>query len=161
MLHNFGNKLQNNTNRVFNTLVSILVIAGSLLSGITALADTTETQNIDKSERNNPCEVFGNFSSTFSVTIPKTIELSDASRQGSYNIKVSGDIAGDESISVVPDSSVTLYSTNKAAKDADITQDKTVWKYGELSTVASGLVEAKNFEAGKWHGFFNFQVLIQ
>ena len=67
---------------------------------------------------------FAQLSSFFKVIIPKTVVLSGSSKSANYIIKVEGDIAGYETISVIPEESFKLFSVNKNNQDAFVSQDK-------------------------------------
>lgn len=58
-----------------------------------------ETQNISANETAQT-SVYAEVGSTFTVTIPKKITLSGETKSGTYNVTCTGDIAGDEFISV-------------------------------------------------------------
>lgn len=63
--------------------------------------------------------------SAFSVTIPKAIVL-NSDKNAAYNVKVKGDIAGNESVTVIPDATVTLNDANgKTPVTGTIDQVKT------------------------------------
>ena len=111
----------------------------------------------------------------FAVTIPKLIVLSGKDKTASYKVTVSGDIAGESSVNVVPDDGFTLYeeSGNKDDVDATISQDKTKWSViaGDSTsdddklkvdhieyTEATGTISAPGLTAGAWSGEFNFNI---
>ena len=122
--------------------------------------ESVEYQSTEDEAFSNVTNVFAQIGSEYKVTIPKYLVLSGTSKKASYYVKVEGDIAGYETIYVVPESSVDLYSTNKDIQTALITQDKTAWTYSTLATNANGLVKAEGITAGKWSGIFMFNISI-
>ena len=59
--------------------------------------------------------------SAFTVTIPKTITLGQ-NKSATYNVKVKGDISGNETVTVTPDATMQLTDSNgKAAVTGIIT----------------------------------------
>ena len=74
----------------------------------------------------NPVQVTVNQSSTFSVVIPKEITLEKASGSeyaSKYTVKVTGDIAGNETVTVKPAvSTFKLQQTNKSDLNAKVAQ---------------------------------------
>ena len=111
------------------------------------------------------CEVYATLPSSFTVKIPKTVILTGAANSsGSYTVKVSGDIAGDEVITVKPDESVAMKQSGKTDVTATIEQTKTTWTVedaglvGGLST--TGTITASGLTAGQWEGSFNFDISL-
>lgn len=98
--------------------------------------------------------------STYSVKIPKTVVLDGQSGIGEYAVGVSGNISGTETISVTPDSTVTLSQAGKSDIVATITQDKKEWTSNTLGTNATGQIKA-NLTAGEWNGSFDFNIGIK
>ena len=96
----------------------------------------------------------------YKVTIPKTVVLSGTSKSASYYVKVQGDIAGYECVYVIPDKSFELYSKNKNAQTATISQEKQSWYVDEFSQKASGLIDAPSITAGHWSGTFYFNISL-
>lgn len=100
------------------------------------------------------------------VSLPKTVIVSgtrdsqDSLYKGYYGVKVEGDYAGNEMVSVVPDTTVELSQSGKAPIDADITQTKTQWTYDESGEIAKGEISTNELSAGSWNGTFNFNVSL-
>lgn len=100
------------------------------------------------------------------VSLPKTVIVSgtrdnqDNLFKGHYGVKVEGDFAGNEMVSVVPDTTVELSQSGKASVDADITQNKTQWTYNESGEIAQGEISTCDLSAGMWNGTFNFNVSL-
>lgn len=99
--------------------------------------------------------------SSFTVTIPKSIDISN--ENASYNIGVSGDLAGNEKLTVVPTQAFEMKEKNnfKQPVTATVTQDKKEWSYTDVaaSIGASGSIVA-NLSAGDWSGTLAFNVSI-
>ena len=122
--------------------------------------ESVEYQNTNDEDYSNQTNVFAELSSEYKVTIPKTIVLSGTTKKADYYVKVDGDIAGYETVNVVPDSTVNLYTKNKDVQVGTITQDKTSWQFDNFDINANGTVEASSLTAGKWSGTFNFNIYM-
>lgn len=100
--------------------------------------------------------------SSFTVTIPKSIDISN--ENASYNIGVSGDLAGNEKLTVVPTQTFEMKEKNnfKQPVTATVTQDKKEWSYTDVaaSIGTSGSIAA-NLSAGDWTGVLAFTVDIK
>ena len=107
------------------------------------------------------------FASDFNVTIPKTITL-DGNKESSYSVKVEGEIAANETISVQPVEQTFLMrdlteKNPKADVTASIKSTKTEWNSTDvLNSVVSddNGVSAQGLSAGNWKGTFEFQISI-
>ena len=76
--------------------------------------------------------------SAFTVTIPKTITLGQ-NKSATYGVKVKGDIAGNETITVTPDATLQLTDSNgKAAVTCTITQDITEFAADQVNLPDGG-----------------------
>ena len=99
--------------------------------------------------------------SSFTVTIPKSIVL-DSNKTAIYNVKVKGDILGNEIITVVPDATVTLNDANgKDPVTGNIAQEKTEFSSTEVNTNSgntTGSVLANDLTSGDWSGNFEFAI---
>ncbi len=120
--------------------------------------EEVEYQNTEDEDYTNVTNVFAEIGSEYKVTIPKVIVLSGVTKSADYYVKVEGDIAGYETVNVVPDESVNLYTSNKQPQIGVITQDKTSWQVSDFSVNANGKVSADGLTAGKWSGVFNFYI---
>ena len=123
--------------------------------------ENVEYQNTNDADYSNQTNVFAELSSEYKVTIPKTIVLSGTTKKANYYVKVEGDIAGYETIEVIPDEEVELFAKNKDSQTGIITQDKTTWKYDNFNVNANGEVSAQDLTAGKWAGTFNFTINLE
>lgn len=79
-------------------------------------------------------------------------------------VKVQGNIAGNEKVCVVPDSTVTLAQPGKADVTGTVTQPKTDYTYEDLKdgTVAQATTEisASELSAGEWTGSYSYAVSL-
>lgn len=112
------------------------------------------------------CEVYATLPSSFTVQIPKVVILTGATNgSGAYTVKVSGDIAGNEKITVAPATSVAMQQTGKDDVTATIAQTKTIWTVDDedLATGVSttGTITAAGLTAGQWKGSFNFDISLK
>ena len=114
--------------------------------------------NADKIETTN---IYATIASEFNVLIPKTVILDGISKIGHYSVRVSGDIASNEFIKVIPDNFLTLSSINKDSIIGLINQDKIEWSYYDTNIDGIGTIEANDMTAGKWNGTFNFNVKLE
>lgn len=100
--------------------------------------------------------------SSFTVTIPKSIVL-DSNKTATYNVKVKGDILGNEIITVVPDATVTLNDANgKDPVTGTINQVKTEFLCNEITAddgcSTDGKITADSLTSGNWSGVFRFSI---
>ena len=103
--------------------------------------------------------------SAFTVTIPKTITLGQ-NKSATYGVKVKGDIAGNETITVTPDATLQLTDSNgKAAVTGIITQDVTEFAAAEVNLPdggsTTGNIVANELTSGDWSGNFEFAINIE
>ena len=79
-------------------------------------------------------------------------------------VKVQGNIAGNEKVCVVPDSTVTLTQPGKADVTGTVTQLKTDFTYEDLKdgTIAQTTTEisASELSAGEWTGSYSYAVSL-
>ena len=120
--------------------------------------ENIEYQNTNNTDFTDEVSVYAQIGSEYKVTIPKTVVLSGVSKKADYLVKVAGDIAGYETVKVIPDENFKLLATGKDAQTAKITQDKTSWKVDDFDTDANGNISAPGITAGKWQGAFNFEI---
>ena len=104
--------------------------------------------------------VYVSQASSFGVIIPKTIILDGKTKNATYEVSVTGNIGGQESIEVVPEDSFLMKQQGKNDIDALVTQDKTSWIYNEFETKGSGTIVAEDMTAGSWNGQFNFNIFL-
>lgn len=156
----------------------IVAIGAVLLTGLMfalpVYAEVTEEQNMDVSGGNatGTCIVEAEVGGDFTVTIPKKIVLSRDSYSSTYEVTVSGNIAGDEKVIVSPDESFEMAQANKPSVKMAVTQDVTEFLAEDLAkedenalvvgTTVFGTVSVQegSFSAGKWEGTFNFTICL-
>ena len=100
--------------------------------------------------------------SAFTVTIPKTITLGQ-NKSATYNVKVKGDISGNETVTVTPDATMQLTDSNgKAAVTGTITQDITEFAAETVNLPdgvgTTGNIVANGLTSGDWLGNFEFAI---
>ena len=144
--------------KILVAVMALAMVATTVTPQIFATVD--ETQKVTTNE-SAATEVKYSQTSTFSVTVPKTITLG-ADKTSSYTVDVNGDIASNETVTVTPDATVTMEDINdiKADVTGTITQDKTSWIYSEMDDNATGSVSAQGLTAGTWNGTFNFAIAL-
>lgn len=102
------------------------------------------------------------------VYIPTTIILNGEPTEsgefvGEYSVKVKGDMAGNEVLTVQPNNdSLNLYSSGKTKENATIIQDKVSFTSEDLKneTVTNGTVTATGLTAGTWSTSTVFNIYI-
>lgn len=99
------------------------------------------------------------------VVVPKVIVVDGATAQGTYSVKVKGQVFEGRKVNVSPETeSVSLSSLGKRNILADVVQKKTAWAQSEINedsyVVQTGVVSAPGLSAGKWHGSFEFNIYI-
>lgn len=99
------------------------------------------------------------------VSLPTTVILSGAPDAqgkyiGKYSVGVSGDMSGNKTVRIEPDSEVSLTQKGKDNKTASVSQDQTEFTTDDFkdSTITNGTVSADTLSAGSWNGDFNFNV---
>lgn len=101
------------------------------------------------------------------VWIPTEATL-EKQESGEYKctvpVKVQGNIAGNEKVSVVPDSTITLTQPGKADVTGTVTQLKTEFTYEDLKdgTVAQTTtdISVTGLSAGEWTGRYSYAVSL-
>ncbi len=113
---------------------------------------------------------------TVMVVVPKVVILDGVSGDGAYVVKVKGNIAGNEVITVAPDAEVAMKQAGKDDVIATITQAKQRFAYNGTTAVADAddlaktvttdyatttvdaTIQADGLTAGSWHGTFAFNI---
>ena len=140
---------------ILSSLAAVLLLVSS---STPALADTitttgTKTASVDYSR-----------DSSFTVTIPKNIEIDKKSKIGTYEILVSGDIKANETLSVSPNSKVSMTDTTSQNNvDVDVTQTKSSFNYSDVAnnSTTTGQIDGSNLTSGIWEGTLNFSISLQ
>lgn len=168
--------------------IACLLLAGMMLLSVAPTQAFAATKNSTAAvtagdavttDGSQACEVDVRIASTFSVTVPKKITLDGTTKSGAYTVSCKGDIAGNESVSVVPDTTFEMSQTGKANVQAAVTQEKTTFKdsgyTGELGdavkmgtaagestgTAIDGSIVTPDLSAGAWNGAFNFTINLE
>lgn len=99
--------------------------------------------------------------STFTVTIPKSITIDGTSKQASYEVKIAGDIAGNDRVTVTTSADVSMTDSHgKAAVTAtnDLTSVFLAYEAGTTSVTRTGNITASGLSAGVWTGTMTFTI---
>ena len=97
---------------------------------------------------------------TYSVKIPKTIDITNPTT--SFNYYVLGDIYADQVLNVVFDSNTTV-SNNSNSYNVDIAQEKAIWEYSELTNTYKqyeATISHQTFSAGNYVGQLNVSIYL-
>lgn len=170
-------------NKNLARLTSIGTMAMMLMPTAVFAAELNDPYVVDQTEAEagttRDTEVLYSASSTFSVTIPKTIVLDRDTKMSGYTVNVKGDISSDQQVSVAPQDAledaegVNFYMVDQSAatnkKDdvqANVTQNDTIWSSAEIAvadtgTTKTGNVDAPTITAGSWKGTFTFNIAMQ
>lgn len=158
-------------NKILTSLMAATMVMGSTMP---VFAATTAQQTVNQTEADpgttRETEVTYTQSSTFTVTIPKTIALDGSTKTADYDVNVKGDIASNKQVKVAPDTTFKMVDQSKAAKkktdvDASVTQAETTWSSTEVNVTTTGTTKTGNISAtgltsGSWKGTFNFSVAM-
>lgn len=158
-------------NKILTSLMAATMVMGSTMP---VFAATTAQQTVNQTEADpgttRETEVTYTQSSTFTVTIPKTIALDGSTKTADYDVNVKGDIASDKQVKVAPDTIFKMVDQSTAAKkktdvDASVTQAETTWSSTEVNVAQTGTTKTGNISAtgltsGSWKGTFNFSVAM-
>lgn len=158
-------------NKILTSLMAATMVMGSTMP---VFAATTAQQTVNQTEADQgttrETEVTYTQSSTFTVTIPKTIALDGSTKTADYDVNVKGDIASNKQVKVAPDTTFKMVDQSKAAKkktdvDANVTQAETTWSSTEVNVTTTGTTKTGNISAtgltsGSWKGTFNFSVAM-
>lgn len=134
-----------------------------LMSGMPVYASTDETQNVSENTTSNTT-VKARLNSHFKITLPKTIDanISGGTLSDDYKVKIQGDIAGDELVSVVPDKTFQLKQAGKDAVVINVTQEVTSVDCLQIidgaTATLNGTISGTGITAGDWSGVLHFNV---
>ena len=130
----------------------------------TVYADVLENQEHTSADANTSVNVSANIFASFTVTLPKQIQIDQNTKSSGYTVKVEGDIPGNTSISVTPESSFVMEQAGKADITGSSEQNKTEFTEDELTAAAdsgvtaAGTVNVPDLTPGHWEGVMNFNV---
>ena len=153
--------------RLRKLLVASLALTLSLTTVIPSFAQTDTTQNT-MTTGTKESTVTINSTSSFKVTVPSTITVSQSAKavlNETYNVKVEGDINGEQKVTVVPDSTFNLTQSGKSDIPVTVNQPKTEFTYDEINgaeglTTTGTLTTADQVTAGTWTGNLTFNINI-
>ena len=145
-----------------------LALALCLTAVVPVLAQTDTTQEANNTGTKESTVTI-NSSSSFKVTVPSTITISQSSKallNETYNVKVEGDITGTETIKVVPDGAFNLSQSGKTDIPVTVNQPKTDFTYDEINvtngcTTTGTLTTTNEVTAGTWTGNLTFNINVE
>lgn len=144
--------------------IVILMILACMITQNTVYADVLENQEHTSADANTSVNVSANIFASFTVTLPKQIQIDQNTKSSGYTVKVEGDIPGNTSISVTPESSFVMEQAGKADITGSSEQNKTEFTEDELTAAAdsgvtaAGTVNVPDLTPGHWEGVMNFNV---
>lgn len=140
------------------------MILACMITQNTVYADVLENQEHTSADANTSVNVSANIFASFTVTLPKQIQIDQNTKSSDYTVKVEGDIPGNTSISVTPESSFVMEQAGKADITGSSEQNKTEFTEDELTAAAdsgvtaAGTVNVPDLTPGHWEGVMNFNV---
>ena len=98
--------------------------------------------------------------SFFDITIPKEIVLNGNNGNATYEVSMTGELAGDQALVVKPDDSFQLTEDGGKTTPVTVEQDKNTFNYQDInnSEKGNGTLSASGISAGNWSGKFNFNI---
>ena len=165
-----ANDLTNSTGSVATDAEAVQVIGNDATQGKVSEYEVAVDNSTATSETNTKSvDVYATQGSTYSVKIPKIIILDGVNGNGAYRVSVKGNISGNQTVKVIPDSTFVLSEVATADAKIDIiarvTQAKTAWTTSELSdstwATQDATIAVSPLTAGSWHGTFGFAVSIE
>lgn len=150
--------------RNFKKGVSLMLASIMILGSFTPILATVEETQTTSTSETLTTDVYFNQDSSFTVTIPKLVTL-DSSKTSAYEVTVTGDIASDEEIKVIPENTFQMKDQSavnqKADVEASVIQDKASWLFNEFEQKGNGTITAPDLTAGTWKGFLNFNISLE
>lgn len=125
------------------------------------LAGTVENQTITG---NTQSEVLVSLEigSTYSISVPKTIQLNEDTKSAEYQISIDGVISDSQYISVTPNTEFVMTDGYMEVM-ATVSQDRTEWQAEDLAEgdkIANGVVSAESILIGSWSGSFQYDIRL-
>lgn len=150
---------------ILNKIIAGAMAAAIALStGVNAFA--ADTQQITPGNTGNT-SVKATVDSEAVVWLPTNITISgtpDENNQytGEGAVIVEGDIAGNEIITVTPDSSISLQQPGKDDIAAQVTQEKTSFTYDDIQNSNSAVtsISTNTLSAGEWNSVLHYNVTL-
>ena len=134
-----------------------------MFGGDYASATVTKEETFDKNTTED-VQVYLTQPSTFSVIIPKEIKetVNTSAYTDNYTVEVTGNIAGNQTVTVTPDGTFDLTQSGKGNVTATVTQQDKTAVYNDLANGTTkslnGTVTANGVTAGDWEGTFKFDI---
>ena len=127
--------------------------------GTDYFADET-TNNWSNGQITEEVRVNVNRASYFTITIPKEIVLNGNDGSASYEVSITGELAGDQVLVIKPDATFTLTEDGGKTTPVTVTQNKDTFNYQDIdnSEKGDGTLSASGISAGNWSGKFNFNI---
>ena len=128
-------------------------------NGTDYFADET-TNNWQNGQITERVDVTVDRASFFDITIPKEIVLNGNDGSATYEVSITGELAGDQALVVKPDDSFTLTEDGGKTTPVTVTQDKDTFNYQDINNneKGNGTLSASGISAGNWSGKFNFNI---
>ena len=128
-------------------------------NGTNYFADET-TNNWQDGQVTERVDVTVKRASFFNITIPKEIVLNGNDGSASYEVSITGELAGDQALVVKPDDSFQLTEDGGKTTPVTVEQDKDAFNYQDIdnSVKGNGTLSASKISAGNWSGKFNFNI---
>ena len=123
------------------------------------------TCGFEEGEKQNAnTTVYAEIGSEFTIIIPKHIVIDAETKTGAYTVGVTGDIAGNETVKIIPEESFAMTQSGKSDITASVSQDKTEWVFSEMlenNVIGNGSISVEDLTAGSWSGNFNFSIALE
>lgn len=152
-------------------ILSVITLISILSFGMVVNAENLETTGNSNTNETVGVSLSYTKASTYSVSIPKTIELTpdeEGNYSNTYNITVTGDVTISDTITVSPSSTTVTLKDQSASlikKDdviANLSQENQTWDATEINngTVKQGNIKATGLSAGAWKGTVLFNITL-
>jgi len=150
--------------RIIALALAAVMVMGSSLTAFAAPAN--ESQTVKETELGaKEATVYYDEGASFTITIPKVINIDTRTKTATYEVSATGDIKSDMKIKVTPEESFAMKDDagNKADVTATIEQAKTEWAFDDATekvdaTPGNGTITAADLTAGTWTGTFDFTI---
>jgi hypothetical protein len=145
--------------------LTAMLMTTTVITSVCALPLAEVEEQYVTEDSNGDCQIVYEQASTYTIVLPKKIILG-TDKMAEYNVSVNGDIASDQRLSIIPDSTTIMSDVSggtKADVEATIVQDKEVWTWQDVdaSMISVGTVSAEDLSAGAWAGTFKFNIALE
>lgn len=154
---------------VFATTVSVGSDASNTVVGEDK-DQNTQTEYAEISENGAQTNVYLTVAdSDLIASLPTTVILSgtpndNGEYKGDYSVEVQGDMSGDKTITIEPETenNINLHQKGKNDMQASISQEQTEFTTDDFAnkTQTTGTVTAVGLTAGSWNSEFNFNIKV-